>query len=122
MMERGRAMMAADDGALKGDSGVETARGDDIERLLSWGPSRPVWKYIVWAVVAVFLIMVAVCYWLWPAKYRVRFDAPENVGYLGPTIQSLTDKLEEPCGFEQQLPFWPRRCARIEFEDEAIRT
>jgi hypothetical protein len=75
-------------------------------------------KYLVPFVVTVFALL----WWNWPAEYRVRIDAPENVGYLAPTIEALVGKFEEPCAFCEWLPFWPRSYAKIEYEDEAVRT
>jgi pimeloyl-ACP methyl ester carboxylesterase len=113
-----------DDRGSNRDHGAESSLGgsDDIKNLLRWGRSTPASKvkYAV-PIVAVPLALLALYWWLWPMEYRVHLPAPENVGYLGPTIEALADKLEEPCGFSQWLPFWPRRCAKIEFEDDAVR-
>ena len=73
------------------------------------------------------LVLLAMLLWriwsIWPAEFRVRIDAPENVGYLGPTIEALVAKLEEPCSrWTEWLTFWQRRCAKIEYEGEAVRT
>jgi hypothetical protein len=97
--------------------------GDDLERLLRQSKPASKIKRLVQIFVVTLALFALLCWWQWPAEFRVRLNAPENVGYLGPIIDNIANTFEQPCSLlSQWVPFWPRSCAKIEFEDDAVRT
>jgi pimeloyl-ACP methyl ester carboxylesterase len=78
-------------------------------------------KNLIPILVLAFLILQM---WLWwPSAFRVTLTAPEKVGYLGPTIQAVTAKFQEPCNpLGDWLILWQRRCANVDRESDAVKS